>query len=602
MSAVAGLNELPPEVLRIICDLLFRDPPEQIGQGWPYKQSYVGLTAILALTRTSRILHEHALNVLWDTLPGYGCLVFTLPSDAWTIEDKSPRPHQWSKIKTEQHLSIVRPLVDADLLRFRHYAPRVKRIISNSYFLTTFPSRVWSILCHTSVLAAFSTYFRSATGQAPFPNLGVLHLSPTVEDPATYYDSLPVFFNRNLRNIADKCTVMKKHTDFSSYESMLSKLQESSPDLLFFNANFTPWFTTMASALSNALPGFRQLASIQVTVIPLTPQAVLQLATLPNLTDIGFKIDDRCDAESLELFADTSSKNYFHKLRTVSVDHQKNAAIPNIVLRSISSPAVTVIRVSINSFDVRIQEVKELLSTIANRPGHRRLRSVNVTVHGLPEKDTVLDEDDFVPFYKLTNLVELELSVPTRFALTNEVLRSMAMSWRKIRNLQLGPGTFCRRADDDAQPLVTLVGLISFAQLCPNLSSLGLALRPVPGYAHKGVRPSFGRPHRALRNLHVGHSKIEETQVLPAALFLSDVFPKVDIDCDWPFEESAWEDGVDFTEAEREELLAEAVYRDRWNRVGWQLVPALAKVRKQERKWGLANGKSIRTVQVFDDE
>lgn len=482
-------------------------------------------------------------------------------------------------------------------MRFHHYAPRVKRIISDSYALGTFPSSIWKLLCQTSVLNAFSTYF-STNPRTLFPNLAVLHLSPKIEDPATYYSALPIFFNRNLRNFADECSVVNKQTDLSSYEHMLSKLQEMSPDLSLFLTHPCPWFTAMVSILSNSLPSFRQLVSVQVILIPLTPQAVLHLATLPNLTDVSFKLDESCDTESLELFADTSSKNYFRKLRDFSIDHQKNAAIPNIVVRSISSPAVNTIRVSVNHWDVPVQDVKELLSTIANRPGHKRLRSV--TVHGMAEKDATIDEDDLMPLYKLKNLVNLELTIQARFALTNEMLRSMASSWRKIRKLHLGPGRPFRNIEEDAQPLVSLVGLISFAQLCPNLHTLALSLSPVPGYAHREVRPSFGRPHRALRNLHVGYSKIEETQVLPTAVFLSDVFPKVDIDCDWPFEESVWEDGAEFTEAERDEILEQAVYRDRWNKVAWQLVPAFAKVRKQERKWGIANGMTIPTVQVFE--
>ena len=104
MPAPIGLDALPPEVLRDICQRLFQDPPEDNGLEWPNsKKTYVGLRAVLALTRTSRVVHEHALNVLWDTLPGYGCLVFTLPSDAWTME-KKPRHHYWSSTEREHHL------------------------------------------------------------------------------------------------------------------------------------------------------------------------------------------------------------------------------------------------------------------------------------------------------------------------------------------------------------------------------------------------------------------------------------------------------------------------------------------------------------------
>ena len=108
MSATIGLNELPPEVLRSVCERLLREPPGDNGQAWPNrKKTYVSLSAVLALTRTSRVLHEHAIDVLWDSVPGYGCLVFTLPSDAWSTEDKPHRHPHWGESKTERHL--VRP-------------------------------------------------------------------------------------------------------------------------------------------------------------------------------------------------------------------------------------------------------------------------------------------------------------------------------------------------------------------------------------------------------------------------------------------------------------------------------------------------------------
>ena len=488
-------------------------------------------------------------------------------------------------------------------MRFHHYAPRIKRILDDP-FSQTFPQHVWRHVCNSSVLDAFFTYF-SATGCIPFPNLGVLHLSPKVEDPEAYYRALPIFFNKNLRNIADKCSISKKGTDLTTYQQMLSKLQEMSPDLLYFNTYSSPWFAIMASALSSTLPGFQQLISVHVTLLPLTPKAVLHLATLPNLTDVSFKIDEDHDAESFELFANTSHKRHFRKLRTLSITHQRNAAIPNVLVQSVSSSALSVIRVSVNDWEIPVQEVKDLLSTIANRSGYRRLRAVKISVHGVTEKDGTINEDDLAPFYNLKDLTDLELTIHARFTLTDDTLHVMASSWRKMRKLHLGPGIPLRRIDDD-DALVTLGGLIPFAQLCPHLHTLALPLRPVLGYTHAHpnadlVRPSFGRPHCALRTLHVGYSKIEERQALRVAGFLSDVFPKVDIDCDWPFEENAWDEAAELTEAERDEMLAEAVYRDRWNRVAWHLVPALAKIRKQERKWGLDNGMTIPMVRIFEE-
>ncbi len=47
---------------------------------------YVGLQTVLSLARTSHILHEYAADALWDTIPAFGILVYTLPHDIWSCE------------------------------------------------------------------------------------------------------------------------------------------------------------------------------------------------------------------------------------------------------------------------------------------------------------------------------------------------------------------------------------------------------------------------------------------------------------------------------------------------------------------------------------
>ena len=74
---ISSLPGLPSEVLARVCNLLM--------------QSSSGVRSVARLARTSRSLHEHAVNALWHTLYGYGLLVFTLPQDAWHEERKECR-------------------------------------------------------------------------------------------------------------------------------------------------------------------------------------------------------------------------------------------------------------------------------------------------------------------------------------------------------------------------------------------------------------------------------------------------------------------------------------------------------------------------------
>lgn len=100
---MSALQKLPQEALTIICDFLL--PPDRAED---YGYTYTGLATLLALASTSRLFHEHALNTVWNTLPGYSLLVYTLPRDAWTAK-VTRLDRAWSGPITE----LVRHLLDA---------------------------------------------------------------------------------------------------------------------------------------------------------------------------------------------------------------------------------------------------------------------------------------------------------------------------------------------------------------------------------------------------------------------------------------------------------------------------------------------------------
>lgn len=116
---------LPAEVLRRVCDLLLlqshKDAEDltldlDVGNTGPrYRSKYAGLTGVLSLARTSRKLHEYAVDAIWNTLPGYGFLVYTLPQDAWLADVK---PSRWTWQSTETNL-------------VRHFYDSVKRTSSD---------------------------------------------------------------------------------------------------------------------------------------------------------------------------------------------------------------------------------------------------------------------------------------------------------------------------------------------------------------------------------------------------------------------------------------------------------------------------------------
>lgn len=83
MTTNAVLDSLPAEVLRAICEELMR------YDAWADGLRFAGLQTLLVLARTSRLFHEQALNRIWRSIPNYGFLLFTLPSDAWIVEERA---------------------------------------------------------------------------------------------------------------------------------------------------------------------------------------------------------------------------------------------------------------------------------------------------------------------------------------------------------------------------------------------------------------------------------------------------------------------------------------------------------------------------------
>ena len=89
-SRTLSLHCLPDEVLHGICvELLSHAYSDEVFYKFP-ESRYKGVHALSSLARTSQRLHEHAVNVLWNTLPGYAILVYALPQDAW-MEEITPR-------------------------------------------------------------------------------------------------------------------------------------------------------------------------------------------------------------------------------------------------------------------------------------------------------------------------------------------------------------------------------------------------------------------------------------------------------------------------------------------------------------------------------
>ncbi|KAI0766359.1 hypothetical protein BD413DRAFT_494346 [Trametes elegans] len=293
------------------------------------------------------------------------------------------------------------------------------------------------------------------------------------------------------------------------------------------------------SAVSDVLCTFRRLSTVQVNPRPITVSAFLHLAQLPKLQRFEATIDACTEQKFLAAFDNARDKGYFPRLRSLGLGVWRHLGI------------------------------------------------VKVTAY-VPEEDDAVPLDTLAPLLSPKELTHALVNTAGRFSPDNDALFTMATSWPLLRRLELGPD----KADHPPESRPSLAGLVPFAQTCPNLSALAVALNTnierVP-FVLRLCPPSLGFSQRRLTALSVGRSPIEDAYGVAA--FLSDIFPVLcDIERNFRHEEELFENEVE-TEEERTQILADAVHSGRWGKLKRDYIPLFAKIRQQERSWVEKNGK-----------
>ncbi|KAH9856790.1 hypothetical protein C2E23DRAFT_749878 [Lenzites betulinus] len=570
------LRRLPPETLGIICDTLFTD--DQPSGFRP------GLDALLFLARTSRAFHDHALNTIWEYLPGYAPLVYTLPKDAWTAEVIEAED-TWPARKT--HLSVTRPLTRSDVTRLWHYNRRVK-VILPILDCSHLPRHNRVLTAHTSVLQAFTNVISEMEhdGKLLLPNLRSLTLeSPdpfTAADWAIFYRTVPVLYGPGLRDFYG--AARRTPGDKNAFQRSLEKLSMASPQLRALHVSHPFWEAPQSEAISTQLCSFHHLTDVRTNAIPIKPSALLHLAKLPCLQALKTKMDERAssDVQLLAMFDHAEGKGYFPQLLTIDIIHQYKITPIVALLRAISSCNLQTICLTVNGGAVTSAELGKAVEMVATQRWSKSLRTITANVTGQKdEKRGSITISTLLPLFILHDLSTLVVTSSLPFSINNIALHVMAAAWPAIHRLQLGP----EWSADAAPPRATLAGLIPFAHGCPQLRSLSVALNTDTKHissSYEYLRPGRGFEQRRLTSLNVGWSPI--TDPAAVAAFLSDLFPKLwNIECAFPFEEDAWEEGVEA--AGRAQILADAQHRENWSLVSDTYLPQFVEVRRCERRW-----------------
>ncbi|OSC97207.1 hypothetical protein PYCCODRAFT_1472010 [Trametes coccinea BRFM310] len=566
-----NLDCLPQEVPQRICKML--NPTTSDDD--------LGGNSLLVLARTSRAFHEHALNAIWETIPNYSVLVYTLPRDAWSEE---ARPPELEGKGASTQVSITRPLVTADLVRLKHYAPRVKRI-SPAY---TYHWRSWRPPEPLgSVNEALATLFDTMPGAVMLPNLVELELrqfAHTEEETYKLIRYLPVLFGPKLIDLRYDCSPGNMSSgDAPKYA--LRRLAKISPNLASFDVrlNYLP-----LKVISGTLVRLRNLESVETNYRPMSVRALLHLACLPTLyylcTTLRKVDQDRISAT----FGSPNGSGYFSQITTLRLNCPGGPGAAIAVIKACRSPFLEAVDIDVTGrySHARSSDVQAVLAAIATCTGRASVREITV-IEGPRAADDAITKATIAPIFDLHELSVVKICTEGPFEIDDDTCRAIAQSWPALEILDL------QDIRADSSPAATFTGIVYLAQGCPKLEELCLVFNTDPARLPrlcKSARPGLGFEQLSLTCLDVGRTKVRPEHALGVASILSDIFPLQFDFYHGFFDEGSAHSVISQAGMQPEEILQDATESRQWATV----IDAYRKfvaIRSQERKWGHRVGK-----------
>ncbi|KAJ6559790.1 hypothetical protein B0H19DRAFT_1260483 [Mycena capillaripes] len=432
------------------------------------------------MARTCRSLQGPALDHLWSSASLGTLLTRCMPSDLWAVDvDNSVYTGRTRKLR------LLRPIRASDWDRVRFYTPRVKRLISGSID--------WSL---SGIFPALSVSF-------PETSFSCLH-------DLRWHHSYTDFYYIHL---------FLRPTLTSIYFTLSS--DDSSLSFLSILGSKCPKLTEISIAghyeshsISEFVSGLQYIEKISAH--SLDGDALLHLSQLTTLESLTL---NKFPRELILMPMETQS---FPSLRTFSL------AYPEI--RETTQFLGICSAIPLKTFDLNLQdfptahETHVLFAAIATGFSSATLtflsieneyepwEELNLTTYQIPRRSLQL-------LCRFHNLAVLVIMSPLGFTVDNADVSDLARAWPRIVTLRLSARTHTY------QPCTTLACLPSFAQHCPRLCNLHLALDcttvpPPVTNSQPGILP-----HHSLESLHVEHSPIASP--IAVARFLSYLFPNV---------------------------------------------------------------------------
>ncbi|KAJ7610746.1 hypothetical protein DFH06DRAFT_1147988 [Mycena polygramma] len=476
---------------------------------------------LAALSRTSIIFSEPALDVLWKKQGSIMNLIRCFPADLWESRAEMP-DGSWS---------VPREFVPSDWERVSKYAPRVKELSCDDTPDLRFLSTVYGM------------FGRGVPGGYLLPNLE--HLSWHHYDPA-YSVFMNLFLGPRIKSISigrlddGRCPA-------------LATLAHTHPELVSLETEAVNGDSEPAerNQLYNCVRALKHLEFLDVRT--LDSGSLIHLGAVPTLKTLRAILPN-----SLAL-PGVPDSSMFLQLRAFSSrpeQDQGGGILPLLALMCTwARPQLTTFEADI--FECRgLADIDALYKSLANHCSHGHLRMLQLEFMesdppALPAHPGSLLSAPLC----FTRLTVVEIQVPAGYDIEDATVAEIARAWSAIEELGL-------RSRVTHEPRCTLLSLASFARHCPQLWLLSITVdaSEVP---RAPFAAGLAEPQDKLKFLDVGSSPISSVGAIISAAFLSSIFT-----------------GLTQITADRGWNVGDVHYKQ-WMRVQ-RLIPGLVDRRKRE--------------------
>ncbi|KAK7053775.1 hypothetical protein R3P38DRAFT_2852075 [Favolaschia claudopus] len=462
------------EIVRMICLEAYSE------------ERYLRPTTLLALTTTSKIFSEPALDILWHEQSSLVPLVKCMPESLWEERESGK----------DAVLHIRRPIESSDISKLLFYSMRVRIFERRPY------GREKTV--HPEFLRALDM----ALPPNFMPKLVSLKWTPRLKHEVSLRHFLQPQLQKISLDIEDSVSAL----------SILPYIKSCCPLITDLDLALQSDRPHTVSVMSNLVCGLHHLTDLSVP--NLDEMGFRHVAQLPFLT----KLSVSWAAEHSTLYPpDFLSETAFPALTSLSVCC-RTARLCMGIIQTISSSrfARLYIYPLANWTTAAWQDLHTSLRDLSIKSVFKTLEVEDMDSYsGLDVGLHVVSEDSLRPLLAIKTLNNLTHHTHAGVDVGDDFLEEMARAWPSI-------GSILFRSDClHPLPRATLKCLIPFARCCPELDYLELRMNAVnvPEFVQA---PGQRIRHEVLEYLEVGESPIARGKEARVAAFISNLFPELD--------------------------------------------------------------------------